>query len=335
MQNGIIGKKILVIGGGTGVSTVIHGLKAYPVYPMSIHTVADNGGNTGVLRDKYGVLPWGDARRALLAHLDDGGDDTLRRILTYRFPHEIGGAGLSGLVGGNAFLTIAEILWGRAEGLERVSKLFRVRGEFHPVSIEDTHLIAELSDGSEVFGETNIDLRSSDDTRLIKRIKLSPEPIVYAKAAEAIQKADVIVFGPGDLFTSIIPNLLVRGVSEALRSSNAKMVFVVNMMTKPAETRGYTAANFVEQLLSYDIGKDMLDAVLVNNAPIPEELIVHYKTKAGAEPVLINEEVERSLSSLAHTLTRGNYVDISADALKEKIIRHEPSYLAKDIVRVT
>lgn len=332
MNQSVIGRRIVTIGGGTGGFTVNRGLHEYPVYPTAICSVFDSGGSSGILRDEYGSLPQGDIRRCLIALADDE-QDTLRRLFGYRF--ENGSSPSSTLKDhslGNLLLLAAEKTWGSIEGIRRISGLLGVHGEVLPISTDTATLCAELSDGSTVRGETNIDLRPLEDDRIIRKIWLEPGAIICREAAEAIMGADTIVFGPGDLYTSIIPNLLVGGVADAIRKSKAQVVYVANLMTKWSETRDFTAVDFLKTLLSYDIGRDKVDAVIINNASIPQDLIELYAKKDKSTPVLATPEIVEGLKQYAKSVGEGDL--LSTTGLQQKLVRHGIKKLARSIVEL-
>jgi uncharacterized cofD-like protein len=329
-MNNVLGKKIVTIGGGTGGFTVNKGLHKYPVSPTAICTVFDSGGSSGILRDEFGSLPQGDIRRCLLALADDK-NDTLRELFAFRFEngHSVPST-LKDHSLGNLLLLAAEKTWGSIEGIRRVSELLRVNGKVLPISTDNANVYAELSDGSIIEGETNIDLRPLDDDRVIKKIWLEPSAVISREAAEAIMEADTIVFGPGDIYSSIIPNLLVGGVAEAIAKSNAKVIYVSNLMTKWSETRDFMLADFLRTMLSYNIGREKFDAVLVNTTPIPDDIATLYKQKDKSTPVLYKQEDERVLGLYTKNIGKGDL--LSRESLKQKLVRHGVSKLAKAIV---
>ena len=332
MNELVVGKRIVTIGGGTGGFTVNRGLHSYPVFPTAICTVFDSGGSSGILRDEFGSLPQGDIRRCLIALAGDD-QETLRQLFAYRF--ENGASPSSTLKDhslGNLLLLAAEKTWGSVEGIKRLSHLLGVHGEVLPISTDNATLCAELSDGTTIRGETNIDLRPLDDARIIKKIWLEPSAIISREAAQAIASADTIVFGPGDLYTSIIPNLLVKGVAESIKNSKAQVVFVVNLMTKWSETRDFTAVDFLKTLLSYDIGREKVDAVIINSTPIPQELIELYANKDKSTPVVATPEIIESLKQYAHRVGDGDL--LSKNGLKQKLVRHSVKRLARSIVEL-
>ncbi len=325
----MLGKRIVTIGGGTGGFTVNRGLHGYPVHPTAICTVFDSGGSTGVLRDEFGSLPQGDIRKCLLALADDA-NDTLRTVFNHRFAKN--GSSLSDHSLGNLLLLAAEQNWGPIEGIRRVSKLLGVQGDVLPVSINSANICAELSDGSTVCGEGIIDTRSIEDERTIRRIWLEPAAFITREAVDAIIAADVVVLGPGDLYTSIIPNLLVSGIQEAIRRSNAKLVYVANIMTKWSETRGYTAADLVETLLAYDVGRDGFDVVIVNTASPSAELLARYAEKDKSFPVDFSPAIESRLSGKVGKIVRGNFLNRAG--VEQGLIRHDSHTLAYQIVQI-
>lgn len=265
-------KRIVVIGGGTGVFTVLSGLKAYPHHLTAIVTMADDGGSTGQLREEFGILPPGDIRRALLA-LADSESALFADLFTYRFEE---GEGLSGHSMGNLLLIALERITGSFERAVRAaSNLLGVDGDVYPVTLDNVRLKAVLSDGTEVYGESVIDSSEEARSSAIERVELVGKATANPKALDAIAVADVVVIGPGDLYTSILPNLVVPGVSEALAASKAKKVYVVNVMTKFGETDGFSARDFVDAIERV-LGENVLNVVVINSVPPSEALQLRY-----------------------------------------------------------
>lgn len=270
-ERGIKDKRAVVIGGGTGTFNVLSGLKNFPVFLSAVVSMADDGGSTGILRDQYGVLPPGDIRRALVAL--SRSDKILRQLFVYRFR----GGDLSGHSFGNIFLSTLEKITGDfSSAVEEASKLLNIRGTVLPVTLGNTRLYAKLADGKIIEGEANIDIPSTKTRAKIKKVWLKPSAEINPHAKEAILEADLIVIGPGDLYTSLIPNLLVRGVPEAIRKSKAKKVFVSNLMTKFGETQGFGAEDFVKEIEKY-LGRGVLDATLFNNKKPSAKLLKKYR----------------------------------------------------------
>src|SRR3990167_1058978 len=212
-------KKVVVIGGGTGVFTVLSGLKEYEYELSAIVTMADDGGSTGILREEFGILPPGDIRRALVA-LSTSDNKILSDLFNYRFKE---GAGLRGHNFGNLLLTALERITGSfSSAIAEAGKILSVEGTVIPVTLEKSRLMAELENGKIIKGEMNIDIPSHDGHLKIKRVWLEPNANLNAEAKRALLEADAIVLGPGDLYTSLMPNLLIKGFREALRASKAK-----------------------------------------------------------------------------------------------------------------
>lgn len=239
---------VTTIGGGTGTFNVLSGLKKHKNLNLAaIVSVADSGGSTGELRDEFGILPPGDIRRAIAALSDD--TDVVRKLFEYRFKN---GNRVSGHTVGNLLLTaLTDIAGGFEAGIAELCEMFDVRGKVIPVTLDDVHLGVTLENGEKIVGETNIDVPKHDpnlaiaDAFLIGGGKLNP------RAREAILYTDYLVIGPGDLYTSIVPNLLCEGMKEAIADSDAKVVYVCNIMTKHGETDGYGVEDFVDVIERY------------------------------------------------------------------------------------
>lgn len=306
--------KIVVIGGGTGAFGVLTGLKNYPVDLTAVISMADDGGSTGVLREEFGILPPGDIRRALVA-LSHSDNRLMAELFNYRFNQ----GGLKGHNFGNIMLTALERMSGGFDkAVERAGHILGVSGAILPVTLDDVRLVAELEDGTTVHGESNIDIPKHDGRKKIKKVFLKPEGKINHKAKEAILAADLIVLGPGDLYTSVIPNLLVKGVKEALNKSRAKKIYVVNIMTKWGETSGFKADGFVSAVEKY-IGQGKIDYAILNTKK-PSPIRLKKYEKEGAEFVETKEIMKKP------TLIMGNFLRPSG------FIRHDPENLAKTII---
>ncbi len=300
-------RKIVVIGGGTGVFTVLSGLRNYFSDLTAIVTMADDGGSTGILREEFGILPPGDVRRALIA-LSGSDNKILSELFNYRFME---GSGLRGHNFGNLMLTALERITGNFQkAIDQGAKILSVRGRVVPVTLENVRLVAELENGQIVRGETNIDIPRHDGRLKIKRVRLLPEAGINPSAKEEIMRADGVVIGPGDLYTSLIPNLLVRGMKDALLKTKGKVIYVVNLMTKFGETNGFRASDFLRTVEDY-IGRGIIDYAVVNGKkPAPERLRPYIMEKAGfvevdrenfgAKPILISADLMRSRGMIRH-----------------------------------
>ena len=320
-------KKILVIGGGTGTFAVLSGLKKYPVDLTAVVTMMDSGGSSGRLRDEFGQLPAGDVRQALVALSED--TSVMRSLFNYRYNK---GEGLEGHSFGNLFLTtLAEVLGGMDKALEEASRVLKIKGKVLPVTLSSANLAAEYENGLVVEGEGNIDEPKHDGSLKIKKLSLKPEVEPYEKTLKAISEADLIVIGPGDLYTSLIPNLVVSQVAETICGSKAKKAYILNLMTKYGQTNGFTASKFVAEMEKY-LG-DCLDYILINNKSFPSEIIDRYKSEKDS-PVVDD------LKDDGYRIIRNDFLEsdpiekTSGDHLKRSLIRHDPEKLAKVLINI-
>ena len=327
--------RVVTVGGGTGTHTILKGLKRYHERAdlRAIVTMADSGGSTGRLRDEFGHLPVGDVRMALAALAADveSHDELVRELFLYRFAK---GEGLSGHNFGNLLLTaLTDILGSEVAAIESASRILRVRGTVLPVTTDNVHLQAEYDDGVVLVGEHDIDEPTEERTNnRITHLSVTPHACINPAAATALAEADLIVFGPGDLYTSILANCVVDGFAEALRASEATTVFVANLMTKAGQTTGMTLSDHVRELEAYI--KRSVDCVLVNNAQLPEELLKRYAA-AYEYPVVADVEclVEQEVIA-ADLLVREQVVLQSGDTLKRSLIRHDSDRLAAAVMEL-
>lgn len=311
-------KRVVVIGGGTGTFVVLGALKNYPIELSAIVSMADDGGSTGVLRDEYGVLPPGDIRRALVALSESS--KTLRDLFNYRFTK----GGLAGHSFGNLFLGALEKTTGSfARAVKEASRLLNIKGEVIPVTLDNVRLYAKLKNGEIIKGEKNIDIPKTKSRASIEKVWLKPKAKLNPDARQVIQKANLIIIGPGDLYTSLIPNLLVGGLSSEIRRSRGKKVYIGNLMTKFGETDNFTAFDFVEEIEKY-LGKGVLDYVIFNSKKPSSKILNIYK-KEKAEfvyPPFFDKEIKKPKYILA-------------DLINSKIpLRHNPKKLAKVILSI-
>lgn len=313
-------KQVVVIGGGTGVFVVLSGLKEYPLYLSVIVATTDDGGSSGILREEFGILPPGDIRRALTALSSSA--PLLSKLFCYRFKN---GRGLRGHCFGNLFLTALERITGSFEkALEEAGKILGIKGRVIPVTLKSAYLFAKLENGLIVKGERNIDIPKHDGNLFIKEVFLKPEVKANKEAIKAIKNADLIVIGPGDLYTSIIPNFLVDGIKEAVKKSKAKKVYLCNIMTKFGETNRFTAEKFLAVLERY-LGRGIIDYFVVNTERPEKNYLEKYK-KEKAEPVAYDK---KALLSFQKPKT------IFAKLLRKgPLLRHHPKKLAKAIVKL-
>lgn len=312
-------KKIVIIGGGTGPATLLKGLKKYPLCLSVVVSTADDGGSTGILRKTMGVLPPGDMRQCLVAL-------SSKPKLAEEFNFRFSSGKFKGHVLGNLVLANLEKKAGINEALEIISRSLCVKGEVLPVSLKSTKLSAVLENGKKIVGEHNIDEGRQDLKSPIKDLRLS-KASVNPKVVRAIKEADAIVFGPGDLYTSTLPNILVAGVKEAINKSSAKKIFITNIMTKAGQTDGFKASDFVKVLEKYLKGK--VDIVLANNKKPPAHVLKRYaKEKAiFVEPDVKEKAKARDLISSAIIKKK------AGDTLKRSFLRHDSQKLAKLILK--
>lgn len=312
------GKRVVVIGGGTGLSTMLRGIKRYTANIVAIVTVTDDGGSSGKLRQELGILPPGDIRNCLIALADAEG--TMTALLQHRFRDDAGN--LSGHSVGNLLIAaMTQIKDGDFErAVQEISKVLAIRGRVLPSTLTHVSLRAEMEDGACVEGETAIVAYPAR----IRRMHLNPPDVEPPQeAVEAIRQADVIVLGPGSLFTSVIPNLLVPKIADALRATDALRVYVCNVMTQPGETDGFTASDHVRAIEAHAGGR-VFDYVLVNNAtPVPE-LMERYHA-SGQQ--LVVADIDR-IRQMGYKVIAGNFISQS------DYVRHDPVRLAEAILRL-
>lgn len=311
------GPKIVVVGGGTGLSNLLRGLKQYSSNITAIVTVADDGGSSGRLRREIGVLPPGDIRNCLAALADE--EKLLTELFQYRFE---AGSGLSGHSFGNLFLTAMNEVTGNLErAIAASSKVLAIRGQVLPSTLSDVQLWADLADGRRILGESKI----TDARGQIIRIGCLPEnPPALPRALKAIKEADYIVIGPGSLYTSIIPNLLVPDIVEAIAARAVPRIYICNIMTEPGETQGFAVSDHI-RAIDQACGRFLFDAVLVQkHSPCPE-VIQHY-AKTGAGPVHLDR---------AAIIESGRRI-LAANVMEERdnlTVRHDPHRLARVLLR--
>ncbi|NLY78439.1 MAG: YvcK family protein [Lysinibacillus sp.] len=273
--------KVVVIGGGTGLSTVLRGLKHYPFDITAIVTVSDDGGSSGRLRDDYDIPPPGDIRNVIAALSDT--EPLLEQMFQYRFSNsqDLGGHSL-----GNLMITaLADITGDFSSAITQMCKILKVHGRVIPAANRKVNLHAEMVDGSIINGESKI----PTSNKKINRVFLVPEDVKpLPDAISAIEGADIILIGPGSLYTSIIPNLLVKEIGEKVASAKARKIYICNLMTQKGETLLYQASDHVKAIYEH-VGKRFLDAILVNSNDFPSPIKENYREQ-DAEPVKVNED---------------------------------------------
>lgn len=318
--------KLVVIGGGTGTYQVLVGLKSYPLDLTAIVSIVDSGGSSGKLREEFGILPPGDFRRALLALSDlPISKKTLTKLFEFRFDPSAN-SGLAGHSMGNLLLAALTQIYGREDlAISEAEKILEVSGRVLPVTLSKTNLHGILADGTIVHGETNIDVRRIKPEVPIREVYLKPQVSIYPKAKEAILAADLIILGPGDLYTSITPNLLVKGVNEAIEKSKGKLVYICNLMTKHGETDGFTAQDFVLEIKKYlGSAKEKLDYVLVNKKTSLPKAITRWYRQYYSLPVEDGLDGKANGVKIIHE----NFVQSG------KLVRHDPAKLASAVIQI-
>ena len=327
LHRGLKPVRVVAIGGGTGLSALLRGLKQCvapsravasrdPIRDLvAVVTVTDDGGSSGRLRREYGVLPPGDIRNCMVALSHD--EALLGRLFQYRFAS---GNGLKGHSFGNLFLAALSHVTGDFTRAVRVSsEVLAIRGRIFPSTNQLVSLEAVLEDGTRVAGESRI---GRTRTR-IRRVRLVPRRVKpLPEVLEAIARADLILMGPGSLYTSVIPNLLVSGVAEAIRQSRATCVYISNLMTQPGETSGFTAADHVRAIQQHG-GRGLIDCVVLNNRPFAPEVARRYRTQ-GAHPVTTDLD---QLQRMGLRCLLGDLLD------QRGMVRHSAGRLAGLVLR--
>lgn len=314
-------KKIVVVGGGTGNHTTLTGLRSRECDVTAIVAMTDSGGSSGRLREEMGHLPPGDLRRCLMALASDSAESNLmRRLFDFRFST---GDGLNGHSFGNLLLAaLTEVTGDTITAIDEAARILGISGTVLPVTLTRSTLCAKLVDGSELIGESAIDLRSDNLDVAIDYIYLDPKAYVYPPVLDAIAEADAIILGPGDIYTSVLPNLLVEDVAQAINDSDAIKVHVCNLMTKPNESAGFGTSDFLALLMEYLGTSQPLDFLLVNNTPVPPRLLERYAAE-GQHPVVVDESA--SLTMVGRVVDR----PLLAPGV---FIRHSPTALAEAIM---
>lgn len=313
-------KKITVLGGGTGTFVVLSGLKKYPIDLAAIVTMMDSGGSTGRLRDQLGVLPPGDLRQCLVALSE--APELWRKLFLYRFENgDLGGHNF-----GNIFLSALEkVTLNYDEVVDTASYVLKTKGKVFPITLSKSNLCAEYESGKVVKGEGNIDENVEEDSR-IKTAYLEPDVEPSESAVKRLTESDILIIGPGDLYTSIIPVLLVKGIKEVVQQSKAKIIYVLNLMTKTGQTTNYKASDHIADLSQY-LGK-VPDIVIVNNGEISQDILKWYKSH---DEYLVEDNLDTS--NYQGDVIRADVVDSNkfsapkADTLTRSILRHDSEKL--------
>ena len=315
----VSGPKIVVVGGGTGLSTMLRGLKKYTNNITAIVTVGDDGGGSGKIREDFGMLPPGDIRNCILALADT--EPIMEKLLQYRFKE----GSLEGQSFGNLFLAaMAGISDNFEEAVQRMSSVLAVTGKVLPVTLDDMKLVAILENGDKIGGESRIPDEAIARKSKIKKLMINPKnakPLV--DALKAIEEADAIIMGPGSLYTSIIPNMLVTDIADTICNSDAIKIYISNIMTQPGETDDFAASDHLRTLINYG-GKKCVQYVIANNGIIPEDIESRY-LKEGSKLVELDRD---KIKSLGVEIVEDNLVKIT-----KGYVKHDSEYLAEIIMK--
>jgi uncharacterized cofD-like protein len=309
--------RVVALGGGTGLSALLRGLRGHVALPgqpqpdtpliadlAAVVTVTDDGGSSGRLREEFNMLPPGDLRNCMVALSAE--EDLLSRLFSHRFRS---GRALKGHTLGNLFVAALQETTGDfALAIQLASKILATRGRIYPATTASTTLVARMDDGSEVRGETNI---TASKRRIVELMLDPPCPAPLPEALDAIERADLITVGPGSLYTSLITNLLVEGVSEALRRARGLRVYICNLMTQPNESIGLSAADHIEKIYAHT-GTHVFDCALINTAPFSAETVARYAAQNAAP---IEADIER-IEAMGVRVITGNF------ALEAPLVRH-------------
>jgi len=318
-------KKIVTIGGGTGTAVVLSGLKNYDLDLTAIISMADDGGSTGRLRDEFGFQPVGDLRQSLTALARNDSQEWIRKLLLYRFKQ---GNGLKGHNLGNLILTALQDMTGStSHSLEIIEELFKLKGKVLPSTSDLVQLVTEYENGQVVTGQNKLNPGGIGGVK-ISSIRLEPAANIYSKTAQSIEKADLIVINPGDLYGSIIPNLLVVGMKDTLMKAKAKIVYVLNLMTRYTQTHNFKASDHIKQLIKY--GGRKPDIIIINNQPIEHNIKKTYE-KENEYPV-INDLSDKEFKIISAPLLKVVTHQSIADEIKRSLLRHDGIKLGEIII---
>ncbi len=314
------GPHVVVLGGGTGLSTMLRGLKQHTSNITAIVTVADDGGSSGKLQKQLNILPPGDIRNCLVALAENEG--TMTDLFQHRFRGENAAEGLRDHAFGNLLIAaMTEISGGDfEEAVRRTSRVLNIRGRVLPSTLTHVRLRGEMEDGSLVDGETAI----ASSPLKVRRILLDPPNAAAPdEVTEAIRTADIVVIGPGSVYTSVVPNLLVQGIPEALVRSRAKKVYICNVMTQPGESDGFAASDHVKAIDAH-VSRPVFDYVILNTGSPSQEILAKYR-QSGA--VVVEPDSDR-IKAMGYRPLPGDYISQS------DMVRHDPSQLAEAIIRL-
>ena len=302
-------KKVVVLGGGTGCSTLLRGLKEFPIDLTAIVSVCDDGNSSGVLREEFNIPAVGDIRRVLVSLSET--EPLVMELFNHRFKTK---SDLDGHTVGNLLLTASsEITGNLSDGIEALSKIFNLKGKVVPLTEENVTLIGEMGDGAIIEGEHNITRYKSS----VKRVYYKDKPKPTQEAVKAIREADLILLSMGSLFTSIIPNLICEEIVEAIDSSKGKIMYACNMVTQPGETEDFTVSDHVRLLNQY-LGKRKIDVVVANSGKIDEEMAKRYESLEQKDPVELDR---KETKAMVEKIISDDYVIIKNNLLRHNVLK--------------
>lgn len=303
--------KVVVLGGGTGMSTLLKGLKQFPIDITAIVSVCDDGKSTGRLREEFNTPAVGDIRKVIVSLAEK--DSVFGDVINYRFQTT---SDLNGHTVGNLILTaLSEITGNLSDAIESISKILKLKGRVLPLTEDCVTLMGKMEDGEIIEGEHNI----TECPKKIKEVYYKEEPVVCEASLKAIRKADLIILSMGSLYTSILPNLLCHDILKELEKSNSKIMYVSNMMTQPGETDNYKVSDHLKILNKY-LKNRKVDVVIANNSIIDKNILKKYETLEQKDQVILDEE------NIDIEIIQNDYVNI-----QDEVIRHKVDKLALDI----
>ena len=301
-------KKVVVLGGGTGLSTLLRGLKQFPLDITAIVSVCDDGKSTGILRKEFNIPAVGDIRRVIVSLSET--EPLIEKLFNYRFSTS---SDLNNHTVGNLLLAaLANISGNMSDGIESLSKVLNLKGKVLPLTEDNVTLMGKMEDGTIIEGEHNI----TQDNRKILDVFYKEEPDVTPEAIEAVKNADLIILSMGSIFTSIIPNLICKQMKDAIDASKAKVMYVCNMTTQPGETDDFKVSNHIKLLNSY-LGNKKIDVVVVNNGHIDSEVADKYATLEQKDPVVLDEEnIPKNIEVI-----KSNFVSLDDGVIRHNVIK--------------
>lgn len=298
-------KKVTVLGGGTGLSTLLRGLKLLPLDITAVVSVCDDGRSTGKLREEFNICAVGDLRQVIVSL--SATEPLFEKLLNYRFETT---SDLNGHAVGNLLLTaLANITGNMQEGIETLGKVLNLKGKVLPITLENPTLLGEMTDGEIIRGEHNI----TECQKQIKKVYYEEEVSTNPNVIKSIKEADLIILSMGSLYTSIIPNLLGKEIIKAIDKSKAKIMYVCNMVTQPGETDDYTVSDHINVLNEY-LGKKKIEVVMANNGDIPDDILIKYSTEEQKDKVIFDEDNIKDIK-----IIKNNYVTIDDDTIRHKV----------------